>query len=297
MASGTDARCTALARAAEEPLPGTAPVRSRLLLVEHVGSWPRAVDRHQDPAIAGLADRARAAGRKLLLIRRPGRRPSSEAPRTVFLADTGPGECRVRRFVIDGPDELPAVPLGDPHAGERIDQALLMVCTHGTRDLCCAVEGRSLATAVVEAEPEPDVVWECSHLGGHRFAPTALVLPTGYLYGRLDVATAVAARKAAAQGEMEPGLCRGRAAWEPAGQVAELAVRVRTGLRDADALTIDRIDEVRRGREVLVRGPEGAAWAVLVVERPGPSRPLSCGAALERSAPLVAMAVRAVAHA
>ena len=32
----------------------------------------------------------------------------------------------------------------------------------------------------------PDEVWECTHLGGHRFAPTALVLPTGYSYGRLD---------------------------------------------------------------------------------------------------------------
>ena len=35
-------------------------------------------------------------------------------------------------------------------------------------------------------------MWESSHLGGHRFAPTALVLPTGYLYGHLDLRCAVA---------------------------------------------------------------------------------------------------------
>ena len=294
MAPGTDARCSALARAVEEPLPGTAPVGDRLLLVEHVGSWPRAVDRHPDPAIAGLAARARQAGRKLLLIRRPGRRPSQDAPRTVFVADTGPGRTTVRRFLVDGPDDLSVVALGDPAAAELVDRALLMVCTHGTRDLCCAVEGRALAAAVAEAEPEPDFVWECSHLGGHRFAPTALVLPTGYLYGRLDVGAAITARKAAAQGEVETSRCRGRMAWQPAGQVAELAVRIHTGLQDVDALVVDRIEEVRGGREVLVRGPGGAAWAVQVDERPGPLRPLSCGASLERGAPLVATSLRAV---
>jgi hypothetical protein len=34
------------------------------------------------------------------------------------------------------------------------------------------------------------------------------------------VATAVAARKAAGQGEVETAHCHGRIAWEPAGQVA-----------------------------------------------------------------------------
>ena len=81
--------------------------------------------------------------------------------------------------------------------------------------------------AVLATEPEDRAagLWGCSHLGGHRFAPTALVLPTGYLYGRLDVATAVAARKAAGQGEVETAHCHGRIAWEPAGQVAELRIR------------------------------------------------------------------------
>ena len=38
---------------------------------------------------------------------------------------------------------------------------------------------------------EDATVVEVSHLGGHRFAPTMLVLPTGYAYGRLDLDTAL----------------------------------------------------------------------------------------------------------
>ena len=290
MAGKTDARCSALARALAEPLPGTAPVGDRLVCVEHLGAWPRTVDEHPDPAVAGLAERARAAGRRLLLIRRPGRRPPPDSPRTVLLADTGPGAVRVGRLVVEGPSELASIPLDDAHAGEPVTRPLMLVCTHGTRDLCCAVDGLALARGL--AETETDGIWECSHLGGHRFAPTALVLPTGYLYGRLDLVSAIEARKAAGQGEVEHGHCRGRAAWGPAGQVAELAVRAQTGLRDVDALLVARID----GPDVLVTGPDGAAWAVRVEPRPGPERPTSCGGTLERMAPLVATGIRELAR-
>src|SRR5947199_220952 len=81
----------------------------------------------------------------------------------------------------------------------------------------------------------------------------ALLLPTGYLYGRIDVAGAIAAGKAAGTGEVEIGRCRGRSTWSPAGQVAELAVRELTGLRDATALTV----APGEGPHVLVTAADG----------------------------------------
>ncbi|MCW0213445.1 MAG: sucrase ferredoxin [Pseudonocardia sp.] len=311
-----DRRCSAVSAGHGEPLAGTAFVDSRLLCVEHLGPWPRSVDRHPDPALAALAERARAAGRRLLLIRRPGRRPVPDSERTVLLADTAPGAVRVGALRVRGPEELADVPLDDAGAGAPVDAPMLLVCTHGTRDLCCAVEGRALAGAVLAAEPEdrpgrrgPAGLWECSHLGGHRFAPTALVLPTGYLYGRLDAASAVAARKAAGKGEVETALCRGRIALEPAGQVAELRIREAEGLRDTDALEIGPAVPVP-GRaspaapgvtsgegplDVPVRASDGRRWLVRVVPSVGAARPLSCGAGLARVSPLVATAVRVLA--
>ena len=182
--------CAALARAVDEPLVGTAPVAPRWVCVEHRGTWPHDLGAHRDEAVRTFLDRAVAAGWRPLLVRRPGRRPS-EGPTRVFLADTTPPGPQVTVQRIVDPAELATIALpaaGAPLPGEVVPEAMLLICTHGRRDRCCAVDGRALARAVVETG-EPDV-WESTHLGGHRFAPTALVLPTGYVYGRLDLAVA-----------------------------------------------------------------------------------------------------------
>jgi hypothetical protein len=282
------ARCAVLSRALDEPQAGTAPVAQRWVCLEHRGAWPRTVGAHPDAAVAAFVGRATAGGWRPLLIRRPGR-PQNDGPVRVYLTDTAPRTAHTTVLTVDGPGRLADVPLpgaGEPLPGAAVRDPLLLVCTHGRRDRCCALDGRAL-TAAVTAAGEPDV-WESSHLGGHRFAPTALVLPTGYLYGRLDASAAIAARKAAALGEVETALCRGRSTWAPAGQVAELAVRAATGLRDADALAVAS----GTGDDVLVSARDGRRWTVEVRPEPGPARPSSCGADLVASLPLRATQVR-----
>jgi hypothetical protein len=274
--------CAALARALDEPLPGTASVAPRWVGIEHRGTWPYEIKRHPDDSVRAFILRAREAGWRPVLVRRPGRRPS-DGPARIFLADTAPPAPRTTVLQIVDPAELASItfPSADePLPGEAVPDPMLLVCTHGRIDRCCAVDGRALARAVV-ATGESDV-WESTHLGGHRFAPTALVLPTGYLYGRLDVAGAVAAYKAAAVGEVEPALCRGRSTWTQPGQVAELAVRAETGLRGADVLWVEpSTDNVAaQVQQVTVAAVDGRRWSVTVgsVACPG-NRPVSCGAA------------------
>jgi hypothetical protein len=266
---------------------GTAPVAPRWACLEHRGAWPRDTTHHTDPAIVGFAARAAAAGFRLQLIRRPGRRneeSSGVARVRLYLADTTPPGAHTTMVTVAGPADLldlPLPPLATQLPGRPVHDPLLLVCTHGRRDRCCALDGRALVKALVEAG-EPDV-WECSHLSGHRFAPTALVLPTGYLYGRLDIATAVQARKAAELGEVETALCRGRSAFSAAGQVADLAVRQATHIRCADALTVDGTTvRDRRG---------GEAWRVEVRERVGVPHPSSCGVA---ALPVVSLEATAI---
>jgi hypothetical protein len=286
-------RCAVLAHALDEPLAGTAPVAPRWVCVEHRGAWPREVGAHPEPAVRDLALRVGAAGWRLLLIRRPGRQPGADeaGPGRVYLADTTPPHPRVTSVDVPAAEladvPLPAAGAGLP--GIPVAEPMLLVCTHGRRDRCCALDGRALVAAVAPGCPD---VWEASHLGGHRFAPTALVLPTGYLYGRLDRTTAVAARKAAGHGEVEPALCRGRSTWSRAAQVAELAVREAVGLRDAAALTVE---ERPGSNEVDVLAADGRRWAVPVrrVAVRG-ARPTSCGAAAEPVEALRAVAVHPV---
>jgi hypothetical protein len=65
-----------------------------------------------------------------------------------------------------------------------------LVCTHGSHDQCCAKYGNPFyrqALARVEDLSLSHVrVWQSSHFGGHRFAPTMIDLPEGRYYGRLD---------------------------------------------------------------------------------------------------------------
>jgi hypothetical protein len=290
--------CAALARALDEPLPGTASVAPRWVGIEHRGTWPYEISRHRDDLVRAFIVRARAKGWRPILVRRPGRRPS-DGPTRIFFADTAPPAPRTTVLRIVDPAELASIMFptgGAPLPGEPVTDPMLLVCTHGRKDRCCAVDGRALARAVV-ATGESDV-WESTHLGGHRFAPTALVLPTGYLYGRLDVAGAILAHKAAAVGEVEPGLCRGRSTWTQPGQVAELAVRAKTGLRGANVLRVEpRTDHGVTGVEyVTVTSTDGRRWRVTVssISCPG-DRPVSCGAAALPVTALTASRVRRIA--
>ena len=290
--------CAALARALDEPLPGTASVARRWVGIEHRGTWPHEITQHRDDAVRAFIARARSSGWRPVLVRRPGRRPS-DGPTRIFFADTAPPAPRTTVLRVVDPAELASIAFpadGAPLAGESVADPMLLVCTHGRRDRCCAVDGRALARAVV-ATGESDV-WESTHLGGHRFAPTALVLPTGYLYGRLDVAGAVLAHKAAAVGEMEPGLCRGRTTWTQPGQVAELAVRAKTGLRGANVLQVEPATEQgpADAELVTVAATDGRRWQVTVrpISCPG-DRPVSCGAAALPVTALSASRVRRLA--
>ena len=65
-------------------------------------------------------------------------------------------------------------------SGERADDVL--VCGHGSRDRCCGSRDALALTALAQGHP----VRRTSHLGGHRFAPTALLLPEGTAWGSLD---------------------------------------------------------------------------------------------------------------
>ena len=293
--TGSTPWCAALARALDEPLAGTAPVAARWVCLEHRGTWPSDITAHRDDAVRAFLDRVTAAGWRPLLVRRAGRRPT-DGPTRVFLADTGPAGSRVTMLRVVDPAELAGLALpgpGEPLPGAVVTDPMLMVCTHGRRDRCCAVDGRALVRAVLGAR-ETDV-WECTHLGGHRFAPTALVLPTGYVYGRLDVTGAVAALKAAAAGEVEAAGCRGRSTWTAPGQVAELAVRAATGLRDADALRVEPPVSDPEDR-VVVAARDGRRWEVTVRTTASPgNRPVSCGAAALPVSALHASSVRLLA--
>ncbi len=284
--------CSAFS-AVDEPLPGTAAEVPAWLCLEHPGPWGRDVFAGEAFG-TGLSERLRAhteaAGVRLMLIRRPGRGSVGER-RTVLFARSASDGSWCERFEITDPADLLDLDLAAsptaPGLGTPVTDPVALVCAHGKRDQCCAVLGRPVAAEL--AERYPDAVWECSHTGGHRFAPSMILLPTGYTYGRLAAAESAEAVAAAARGEVYlPGL-RGRSCWPPSGQVAEISVRERisSGLND---LTVAGTAE-----RPVVRHRDGRSWAVPVTTRDLPPRPASCGAEPKPGRALVAGSVAACA--
>ncbi|MGO1053478.1 sucrase ferredoxin [Crossiella sp. CA198] len=266
-----------------EPVAATGPTAATWLCLEQPGPWGRKalLESRLDPGLgAELIRRSEGTGVKVLLIRSPGRSDPAR-PRRVFLARTAPGATTLHTATLADPRELLDLDFADPRLGEPTAEPLLLVCTNGRRDRCCTQLGRPIAEEL-DRGFRP-AVWECSHLGGHRFAPTGLVLPTGYSYGRLDLATAQAALLGARKGQVEIVGLRGRSTWSRRGQAAELAVREVSAELDPDALTVfEEQDE-----PVRVEHLDGRRWLVEVVERPLPAAPASCG---EEPAPRSAFA-------
>jgi hypothetical protein len=307
--SETIGTCTRASAALAEPVAATAAVAATWLLVEQPGPWGAKALRasHLDPEVGRTLERLTdGTGVRVALIRRPGRHADLHRPARhhVILAHTAPGDPWIRTFALSDPAELAGLDFAALGAGTHggfgaayDGPPIALVCTNGRRDRCCAVHGRPLTDELSRSGGYE--VWEVTHLGGHRFAPTMLVLPHGYTYGRVDGHHAKDVLEAAAAGLVVLAGCRGRSAWERPGQAAELAVRGLTGEERADVLTVGPAEP--HGEDdwaVPVAHRDGRAWQVAVTRSAAqPPRPESCGAALGTPARMDVTGIEQVAGA
>lgn len=284
--------CSALS-AVDEPLEGTAAEVRGWVCLEFTAAWGRDV---LDGTALGeelateLSRRADAADVRIMFIRHPGRSEPLTSGHTVLLARTHPDDSWCERVKIDTPFDLLdidfAVLAGPaPGLGDRVEEPMVLVCAHGKRDQCCAVFGRPVAAELVRSFGEH--VWECSHTGGHRFAPSMILLPSGYTYGRLSEADSLEAVESAMSGSVYlPGL-RGRSTWTPQGQVSEIAVRqhISCGIDDLSVMDL--------GAGVsIVEHVDSRRWEVETETSELPPRPPSCGAVPKPVRPVTAKSVR-----
>ncbi len=255
-----DGRCSVQALLAGDSPLATAPPARRWLLVEQPGPWGRdaLLQSRFDAVVAPqLAQRARGAGLRIQMVRRPGERLADSQGRWA-VADVREGWVRWSRRTDDA--ELLEVPL-DGSVGVQLDAPSFLVCTHGGHDACCAVRGRPLARTL------PGDVWETSHLGGDRFAANVLVLPTGHLYGQVqDGGDLVAAHS---RGEVVLTGLRGRAGLTPPAQAAQQFARAELGLLGVADLPVVAVrsggaaaDGTERW-EADLTGPDGVVRVVL----------------------------------
>jgi (2Fe-2S) ferredoxin len=248
--------CSEESEALGEELIGTAPEERLVLVVEQAGPWGRDATERLP---AELLERAAQAGARIQVVRRQTTRYECDRP-AVWLARVGE---TLERFDVDDLREVTV----EPGSGTPDPDPLVLVCTHSTRDPCCARRGLPLHRALARFEP-----WHSSHLGGHRFAGTLAVLPAGVWLGRVPPERADAVVGDVLAGRLPLDHLRGIAGRPAAVQAAELHVR-----RALGATALDAVSGALDGERVRLRTPLGEIDATARLEPTGRVRPLSCG--------------------
>ena len=139
--------------------------------------------------------------------------------------------------------------------GATMTDPIFLVCTNGKRDACCALRGRALVTAL--AADHAERTWECTHLGGHRFAGNLVCLPDGIVYGRVPPADGPRLADAYLEGRLDPALLRGRSAWPAPAQVAERELRARLGLDGLADVSLVSVEADGDRATVALATPDG----------------------------------------
>ncbi len=200
---------------------GTAVRAPYWFLVGHPGPWtPKPINAEPLTEVADeLTEALGGVGARLQLIRPHGRVEEAvregRTPLPVFLVDVRRG--LIGRSTWHSPQDLVELAHRFDDLPNPSEEPLFLVCTHGRKDVCCAMNGRVVAAVLDDVLP--GAVWETTHLGADRFAGNVTLLPEGSMYGRVngDIAPRIVLDHL--DGTVDLEHWRGRSSWHPAAQV------------------------------------------------------------------------------
>lgn len=232
--ANTKTFCAQVSRETQEPFIGTATITRLWLLIEYTGAWEaRAIDHSTLPEqvkawINGY--RKTYSGFRPMFIRQH-HRPLQEI--TCFVGVAQEQRQVVYRFTLQNYKELTNLDLDALVSGNPIydcyiySKELYFVCTDGKHDMCCAKFGRPIYNELVKYVGNQ--AWQCSHLGGDKFAANILYLPLSIYYGRMTVEDIKAMLACHHQRQLYLEKCRGRTCYEHVNQAAEHYLHTYTG--------------------------------------------------------------------
>ena len=233
-----------------EQLFGTASTAQFWFLLEYPGPWgSKAFEESHlpDPVKEHLSSlQTSFPNARIQVIKRDMPVPGKSI--AFFLIDARPQNPRMYQFKLTAYEDLleldfPAVLSRDPDYQQfQRQESLYLICTNGRRDPCCARFGPSVYTSM--AQQAGASVWQCSHLGGHRFAGNVLCFPHGIYYGRVTPEKASAILEANQQGQIYLENFRGRACYDSIVQAAEYFLRIQTKNRDLEAYVVKQSKEI-----------------------------------------------------
>jgi len=245
--------CSDQSRAASEMTFGTASVGTLWLLLEYPFAWgyealddsllSEAVKNYLNAFIKAVPHS------RLLLIKRERTRLKRMA---LFIVRCRENQPTVVRLELEDYEQLVRFDLASvtpenlPSGGHVMSDPLHLVCTHGRRDKCCAKFGFPLFKSL--SGDAGQSFWQCTHVGGDRFAANLICFPHGLFYAHVtaDVGRTIVQE----YGEKRVALqnYRGRACYSSSVQAAEYFIRTESGVGGIDSfrhLDHARLDQNR----------------------------------------------------
>lgn len=222
--------CAERAQLRGDSMAGTASHGLVWVLIEYRGGWPPNgfdgldIDPETKALVLSAAQTARA---RVLLVERPGRRRREGPSSWAVLRHQKSGAHLQQWGTWSHDEDLAEIATALTSPGKPGLPPVILVCTHGPHDPCCAVWGRPVGRALSQHWPE--LVWECSHVGGDRFAANAVVAPDGVYYGGLDAQSAVTTIEDHLAGRIRADYLRGYTDLFPPQQTAVAAALQRFG--------------------------------------------------------------------
>ena len=250
--------CAAASRANRERLYGTVALVPSWLLLEYPAAWRRNAVEDSRLLSDRLKQHVRSIDNRTLLIRQDHR--ITDRMRCFFV-DSCQSRPSIRRVDIADYDDLLSV---DGQA-QPVDGLLYAVCTHGRHDKCCAKFGMPVFCALRDTVKER--AWQCSHVGGDRFAGNVVVFPYGLYYGHVTPDDVGAIVSSSERGEVWLKGYRGRSCFPRRIQIAEYFARTESG-----RLAIDEFQPVEYDDSTQVRfraRSDGSFHVVEFAVKPG----------------------------
>ena len=210
-----------------EHLYGTALEVKNWFLLEYSGIWKRdafaqsALPQEVKEHLGGFLSSFEESRIQLI----GGQRPGSAV---FYYAHSSEFSPKLYRFEIERYEDLLSIDLPElVRTGEiekfSCEERLVLVCTHGARDGCCAAAGSGVYRELLKKEGIR--VWRTTHVGAHRFAANLVMLPEGIYYGRVDGENFEDVISSHLRGEIFLDCYRGRSCFSQTSQVSDYFLR------------------------------------------------------------------------
>ncbi len=249
----TDFFCSIQSREIDEPLLGSAPTAQIWMMLEYEGKWNKKAFKESglsEEIKSKFNEEVKAIDKtRLLLIKQ---KKKEKGAKSFFVALPNKGKAPLLKFSFDDYEELLELDLVDivdnpgKYEKNRIDESILLICTKGLRDKCCALNGAPVYQQLDEEFGQQ--IWQSTHHGSHRFSANMLFMPEALSFGQIDMGNPKEIVNELLQAKVALPHFRGRSRYSKIAQAAEGLLLSEIGSSMWKSLTFVDDEELEGGQ-------------------------------------------------